>query len=197
MFHAALRVFFILSTVFLCHGARALEAPPQSEPDKGSSAAGLLFGGMGGPIFKAHNMGDGMVYGIGGRGAMSIMGIFLLGGGGFGTIAQGDIKVGSVAEQVSLGYGGLGVGFKIFPSAFIHISSFNMVSIGRIGLLGRGESSHCFVFEPELNAEFTLVSFLRFGLGATYRYVIAKSISVSSNDLSGFGGQAYIEFGWL
>ena len=183
----------ILALFFVTHVFA--DEPSSSRADRSEDSG--IFGGMGGPIFKMNNMGDGLAYSIGGRGAMSLMGIFLFGAGGLGQIAHGDITVGDKKEKVSLGYGGLGLGFKLFPSAIVHISRFNMFNIGRISLEGRGESSTCFVIEPELNAEFSIISFLRFGIGANYRYIIAKGISLPSKDLSGFGGQVYVEFGWL
>lgn len=165
---------------------------------KGGSGGGLFeFGGMGGPLFKMTNMGNGFLFETGGRGGMSISSIFLLGGGGFGTVGQTSVALQGVDEQVSLGYGGLGFGFKIFPSAFIHISNFNLFGMGRLGLSGHKESSTIYVIEPELNVEFSLISFLRLGFGATYRYIFARGLSVPSSELSGFGGQLYFEFGWL
>lgn len=157
----------------------------------------INFGGFGGPVFKINQLGDGILFGMGGRGGMTVASIFTIGGAGYGTLGQSSVSLNGTSQTVSLGYGGLGLGFKIFPSFFIHVSNFTTLGMGRIALSESGESSTCFVIEPELNAEFTLASFLRAGLGVTYRFLFAKGITPSWKELSGLGGQIYIEFGWL
>lgn len=194
----SLFIKLIGACLFFMSNIGLAESHSSESPRDCKTGGGLFeFGGMGGPLFKMSNMGNGFLFETGGRGGMSIGSIFILGGGGFGTIGQTSIDLGGKDEHVSLGYGGVGFGFKIFPSAFIHISNFNMFGMGRLGLSGHNESSTIYVIEPELNAEFSLISFLRLGLGVTYRYIIARSSVIQSSELSGFGGQLYLEFGWL
>lgn len=186
-------IFFSLA-IF---GEQGNQETPQPQAPPPATSSGIEFGGLGGPIFKVDHFGNGFLFAVGGRGAMTIASMFMLGGGGYGVISQTGVDLGGKSEKVSLGYGGLGFGFKLFPSAMVHLSNFNTFGIGRISLAGRNESSMCYTIEPELNAEFTFISFLRAGIGLSYRFLFANNISLPSKDLWGVNGQVYIEFGWL
>lgn len=186
----------IFISIVMLHQIVSAENPPQSCPKSGGGGI-FEFGGLGGPLFRVQNMGTGFLFEMGGRGGLTIANLFMLGGGGYGVVGHTGLSLNDKDEKISLGYGGVGFGFKIFPSAFIHISNFNMFGMGRLGLLNSQQSGTVYTIEPELDVEFSFISFLRLGLGASYRYMIAPSLSVPSSQLSGFGGQIYFEFGWL
>jgi hypothetical protein len=155
------------------------------------------FGGVGGPVLKISQFGSGVLTIFGGRGGMTIAQVFMIGGGGYATITQSNLEIGGSSELVNLGYGLLGFGLKLFPSSIIQLSNFNNFGFGTINLFKHNEKSFCFIIEPELNLELSLSPFFRLGLGASYRVMFAKDLSLHSRDLHGFGGQFYLEFGWV
>jgi len=149
-----------------------------------------------GPTFKINGCGDGVLATLGGRVNASI-GYFLFGLGGYGAVAQSDIKFSNTAERVSYSYGGLGVGVRLFPKSFIHITNYNTFGVGLLSLKSRRESGIAYNIDPELNIELDIFSLARLGTGISYRFILTNKVSVPQRELSGLGWQFYVEFGQL
>ena len=157
----------------------------------------FTFGGLGGPIIKFSQLGNGVITTIGGRGLFTINRLISIGGGGYGMVAQSQLTLGG-EEIVKFGYGGPGIGLKLFAHKLIHIDFFNLFGFGGMQLKNSNKKGALFIIEPELNAELNLTKFWKLGLGASYRFAIAgKALEMDSTALFGFGGQVYCQFGWI
>lgn len=158
----------------------------------------FAFGGLGGPILKVSQLGNGVITTIGGRGLFTIDRLISIGAGGYGTVAQSQLALSGQEEIVKFGYGGPGIGFKLFAHKLIHIDFFNLFGFGGMQLKNSGKKGGLFIIEPELNAELNLTKYWKLGLGASYRFAIAsKKLEIDSTALFGVGGQIYCQFGWL
>lgn len=158
----------------------------------------FTFGGLGGPIIKFSQLGNGVITTIGGRGLFTINRLISIGGGGYGMVAQSQLTLGGQEEIVKFGYGGPGIGLKLFAHKLFHIDFFNLFGFGGMQLKNSNKKGALFIIEPELNAELNLTKFWKLGLGASYRFAIAgKAIEMDSTALFGFGGQVYCQFGWI
>lgn len=134
---------------------------------------------------------------LGGRINATLFNMFLLGIGGHGLIAHSKLEIDKTPEDVSYYYGALGLGIRLFPGSFIHLTNYNSFGLGSLNLKGRGKQGLVYSIEPELNLEIDFLSLLRVGAGLSYRFMFPKDINVPSSSLIGIGGQVFVEFGWL
>lgn len=174
--------------------------PTHANDDNGndqSSSSSSSFGGTVGPIVKVSKWGSGVVTTLGGRVTGNLWNFLILGIEGHGAIAQSKLDLGGRDEKISYYYGAVGAGIRLFPGSFFHLTNYNSFGVGKLSLNNRGESGLVFNIEPELNAEIDLFSIMRIGAGVSYRMPFAKDINLPKSDLFGFGGQVYLEFGWL
>ncbi len=171
----------------------------ENEREEKESSGSSSFGGTIGPIVKVSQLGDGVLTTVGGRLNGTLFSMFILGIEGQAAVKNSDLKIGGIAENnVSYYYGGLGLGVRLFPGSFIHLTNYNSFGLGKMNLKGRGASGLVYSIEPELNAEIDLFSLMRIGAGLSYRFLFGNSLSLpKKSDLFGFGGQVYLEFGWL
>jgi hypothetical protein len=158
----------------------------------------VKIGGFGSPILKMSQLGNGVTTLVGARGAMIINRFFTFGAAGYGLVAQTKLSVANRTEQVGFGYGGPGVGLKLFADKIIHVDIFNLFGFGNFSFHESNRRGSVFIIEPELSAELNLFRFMQLGVGASYRFAFASSaLPVKSSDLFGFGGQAYLQFSWF
>lgn len=175
------------------------ERPRERDRDYESSDSSSGFGGTIGPVVKIAKLGDGVLTTIGGRINATLFNMLILGLNGQWAVTHSKLAIAGTAEDVSYYSGGLGLGFRLFPDSFFHLTNYNSFDIGKLNLKGRGQSSLAYSIEPELNAEVDLFSLMRIGAGVSYRLLFTgKDITLpKKSDLFGFGGQVYLEFGWL
>lgn len=184
-------------TTMLFLACLSAQASADTNPQPKVSSSKSPFGGTIGPIVKFGQLGTGVMTTLGGRVNATLFNMFLLGLGGHCAVAQSKLEIAGTAEEISYYYGALGVGVRFFPSSFIHLTSYNSFGLGNLNLKNRAEKGLAYSIEPELNLEVDLFSLFRVGAGASYRFMFSDSIKVPSSALSGFGGQVFVEFGWL
>lgn len=182
----------------ICLASISAYAAQEENKHAQESSDSRSFGGTIGPVFQLSKFGDGTIATLGGRINATLFNMFLLGIGGHGAIAQSNLNIEGTAENdLSYYYGGLGLGVRFFPDSFIHLTSYNTFGIGHLNLKGRGQSGLAYSIEPELNVEMDFLSLIRVGAGLSYRWMFSNDVKVPSSSLSGFGGQLFVEFGWL
>ncbi len=169
-----------------------------TDDQQNSAVSGSNFGGTFGPVFKMSQFGSGLIGTLGARVNATLFKMLLLGISGHGKIFQSKLDIdGKSEDNLSYYYGGLGLGVRLFPASFIHLTNYNTFGIGRLNLPGQNARGLVYSIEPELNVELDFLIFFRVGAGVSYRWMFSKDINVPSSQMSGFGGQLYVEFGWL
>lgn len=162
-------------------------------------------GGYGGPVVKFGkiNGSDGIF--VGGQGGWIINHCFIIGGGGYGL--ANDIKVGQnnfgKDEYLEFGYGGLILEYVLSSRKLIHFSVHNLIGAGGVGYVDKRfnddediDGDAFFVMEPGANLMLNIHNNVRFGIGATYRYVNGVDYkALTDSDLSDFTVQILFKFG--
>jgi hypothetical protein len=129
----------------------------------------------------------------GGRGAVTIHNRFTIGGGGW-TMAK-SVELESTTQGVynffKFGYGGLELGYIIYPGKKILLGTNLMTALG-IGFkefVPKYKSQEFKFFpllEPSLYTQISIGKLFRLDIGVKYRYVTKKNISyITSEKLSG------------
>ena len=193
-----LGLLFAVSAPFMW--AEDMPRQNQSSPPKTlfGDAKELRRGWYGAPVVKVIQIGSGVGTLIGGRGAIIFNRMVSVGGAGYGLVAHSNLTVAGNDSGISMGYGGPGVGVKLFADEVAHIDMFNLFGFGRLSFKDKSKSGAIFIIEPEVNAEFNLLPFLQLGLGVHYRFTFSGTkLAVKSTDLFGFGGQIYVQFSKL
>jgi len=174
----------------------------------------LSYGGFGGPVVKyVYVHGEPGVL-IGGRGGWIINHSVVIGGGAYGL--ANDIKAdvppfvdesGNIYNTfINFGYGGLELEYIMQSDQLLHFSVSTLIGGGEVGYRyklpgadGDGWDSNkdaFFIFEPSLNTELNVVSFMRVGLGVSYRFISGVNLDDPQNkDLAGPSGILTFKFG--
>jgi hypothetical protein len=178
-------ILLFLMLFFTCLGVQSSRHDPENYELKFSL----------GPIFKINKMGTGYLNSLGGRFNMAF-GYLVVGVGGYGAVAQNDIKINGLSEKIAYSYGALAVGLRLFPDSLIHLTSYNTFGVGRLDLKNSSQGGLAYSIEPELNLELDLFSLLRLGTGVAYRFLFSRHV-INSSSLFGVGGHVYVEVGRL
>lgn len=164
---------------------------------------GITSGGMGGPVVKVSSVAGTASLFVGGRGGWVINRKFVLGGGGYG-LSNENIRatdLGDGRARLSMGYGGLELGYMHDVSRLVHWSTHLLIGAGNVSwdppaASSDNEEARFFVAEPELQMVVNVTKFLRIGAGASYRIVTGPGLrEVSGKDLSGVAGVLVFKFG--
>ena len=156
----------------------------------------LLVGGSMGALFN-----DNIMLGFGGYGITS-------------TVEFTGVNTQGVPNQpVYLygGYGGLILGYKLFPNEIIHVSFPVLIGAGGFDVSDAEsndlntiyenhtvDNSAAFVVEPAVEAEINVTKFFRIAIGGSYRLVQGTNFPISNlsdNDLSNWSGHMSLKFG--
>jgi hypothetical protein len=175
-------------------------------------------GGFGGPVIKVASIDGQTGVLFGGRGGWVINRTFVLGGGGYGytdnmwhLYDNGPTK----DTGVTFGYGGLELEYLINSNSIVHGVVQTHIGAGGFAVIEREQDSQgntydwdgrtlysvaTFVFEPSVNVEVNILSWLRLGVGAGYRFVTGIDATIGgkrydNSTVSGFFGQGIIKFG--
>ncbi|HZW39023.1 MAG: hypothetical protein ACM3O3_11340 [Syntrophothermus sp.] len=177
-------------------------------------------GGFGGPSVKVTNINNKFAVLAGAYGGWLINHQYFIGGGGFGLVTPQKADA-VVSRMINFGndtyfqfaYGGLMLGYTGQPEKLFHYSAML--------LIGGGESSYSkknmfhishsdgynydedllirdefFVLEPTIHGELNVASFMKVGLGFSYRIVAGNNLlDVSNSDLSGPSAVLDLKFG--
>jgi len=181
-----------MSRVLICVLAFLVSLSAQSNNSNNDDRFPFAFSA--GPIIKINGMGDGVLATLGGR-INGSYGYFVFGLGGFGVVGQSNLKLSTMAENVSYSYGGLGLGVRLFPRSFIHITNYNTFGLGKLDLKNRSEGGLAYSIEPEINLEVDIFSLCRIGTGISYRWLFSDKVTPPAKELRGLGWQFFVEFG--
>jgi hypothetical protein len=170
----------------------------------------LAHGGFGAPHVKVTPVSGQAGLLVGGRGAWVIGHSLTLGGGGYGLATHVDAPEaarGSLADaSISLGYGGVRIGYIFFPQEMVHFSTGLLIGGGGVSVLARrnqsdNEAIHTgsvFVLEPEAALEINITRSIRGAIDVSYRYMSDPGIAgLSSTKIGGPAAGATVAFGWF
>jgi len=161
-------------------------------------------GGYGGPVSKVGLVHGNPVLFSGGRGAWIINHKLALGGGSYSMVT--DLKTSEISNNekplfMDLNYGGFEMEYIFNYEKLVHLTVHSMFGGGTLRLLEHNptmtiNNDKIFMVEPSLNIDVNINSWVRIGVGASYRYSIGLDIAgMSSSDINGFSGLITFKFG--
>ena len=184
----------------------------QNDSDEAKSifSGGSEIKGFGAFEMKLTPIADKTSLFIGAKGGVNVNKYFMLGLAGYGLASGTDIPGEIPPKDLRLngGYGGLLVGFNIFPREVVHLSIPIVFGAGKMYLTdptffsGNSDSDYTIenssfmVVEPGANLVFNVTSFFRLGMGASYRYVQGLSLTnLTDEQLLGWAINLNLKFG--
>jgi hypothetical protein len=147
---------------------------------------------------------------LGATGGVTVNKFLLFGVGGYGISTKASIQGTNPNKPLRLygGYGGVLLGFNIFPRKVIHLSFPVLIGAGNIYLEDESffsngydesfvvEKSTFFVAEPGALIEVNITNFFHLGIGVSYRYIDGLNMeNLSSEDLTNWSGNLVFKFG--
>jgi len=150
-------------------------------------------GGYGGPVVKLSGVNNEFVVFMGGRGGWIINHAFIVGGGGYGLVTD----VYANGNKLSLGYGGLELGYVIMSDSLVHFTAHTLFGFGGVSFENDPASAdEVLVIEPEATVVVNITEFFRIAAGVSYRFVTGVATAgVSDASLSGLSGMIVFKFG--
>ncbi|MBK7186435.1 MAG: hypothetical protein IPH85_11045 [Ignavibacteria bacterium] len=175
-------------------------------------AGEIHSGGFGALVVKVGAIDGETAVLFGGRGGWVINRTFVIGGGGYGYTDMMHHTQNTVADTgVSFGYGGLELEYLIASSNVVHATIMTLIGGGGLAVMRRSQygpdndfntlySTSCFVFEPAVNIEVNILTWLRLGVGGGYRFVtgidaVVGNKTYDNSTVSGLFGVATMKFG--
>lgn len=188
------------------------ENKPESKQETLISSENMTLGVYGGPEFKFTNINGELGFMSGGRGGLVIGKVFTIGGGGYGLSTNHKLKLINNLNQpqeynIDAGWGGLFIEFVNKPNDLIHFSVNSLIGGGKASLTEQRffsnewddydfDRSSFFVFEPGVNVEFNIATFLRLSMGGSYRIVAGLNMKgLENSDLGGYSANVMLKFG--
>ncbi len=187
---------------------------PLSVFAQNSGGANAIFSGnsdlkgFGSYEMKLTQIADATSLFIGASGGVTVNKTFMFGIAGYGLAASPDIESINSNYRLNGGYGGLLLGFNIFPREVVHLSFPIVIGVGSMYLTdpyffsGTSDSdltiekSGFMVIEPGANLEFNVTRFFHLGMGASYRYVQGLSMnSLTDEQLLGWAINLNLKIG--
>jgi hypothetical protein len=166
-----------------------------AESDDAAKTTDSGNGGYGAPELKITHLAGSPALLMGSQGGWIAKHHFTLGGGGYGLVS--DVTSKGVEKPISLGYGGLRLGFILGEKD----DRFHFGAAALFGAAGMGvgdTSTTAWVMEPEVNADVSAVRWLRVGVSAGYRFMMASSnndANLTFAQMSGFSAGIQFKFG--
>jgi hypothetical protein len=166
----------------------------------------IEHGGYGGPVVKFTSINNKFGVLVGGHGGWIINHSLVIGGGGYGLVNDVDANsLGPLGEKyVEFGYGGFEIEWIINSDKLIHFSIHTLIGGGGVTFRNEGEDithhnkngDNFFVLEPGATLDLNVTPWLRFSVGAGYRFVSGVDSPVSTNeDLSAPAAVVMLRFG--
>ncbi len=204
----AVLLFFIIALSTLTFG--------QSKDEIQTLVSGdFHLSGFGAPELKISRMNDDLAVMIGGRGGMIFNHQLVLGGGGYGLV--NDVPVAITPDStryLNFGYGGFFLGYIMAPNKLIHLDFNTLIAAGGLGFRDAvfrdwddewdeyedfdvdAHTDAVLVLEPTLNLILNLTTWMRLGVGASYRYVYGlDNPYIGDLDMSGGSLTFSLKFG--
>jgi hypothetical protein len=186
----------------------SLESPESDRPDtlSGGKSFGFRRHMYIAPALGATSLNGHAAYNIGLRAAYLFNDNFALGLAGYAMGwdgSNGDNRFLNDNRQLSGGYGGVLIEYRLLPQYVLH-GVFD-TTLGGGAICTRStrdddcEDGRGFAFvEPTANLELNVTEYMRVTLGGGYRFAFASERDgISGSDLSGFVGRSNLEFGWF
>jgi hypothetical protein len=150
-------------------------------------------GGYGGPVVKLSAVNSEFAVFMGGRGGWIINHAFIVGGGGYGLAT--DVYVNG--KKLSLGYGGLELGYVFLSDSLVHFTAHSLLGFGGVSFQNDpARADEVIVIEPEATVVVNITEFFRLAAGVSYRIVTGVTTAgVSDASLSGLTGMLVFKFG--
>lgn len=191
----------------LCVCSLLLAAPlgaQEQEEQETLVGGGIESGGFGGVVAKITVLNDRMCVMTGAWGAWLINHQLALGGGWYNLVSAQTLPD---SINMDMEYSGFTAEYIFMPSSLIHYSAqvtigggsldFSRVRVGSVGNNGIVDDVF-FIVEPGVNVEMNVASFMRFQIGASYRFVSGidnNSFGVTNADISGPALNFMVRFG--
>ncbi len=188
-------------------GAQSPTTPARSA-DQVLVGSRITSGGYGGPAVRFTRLSGDFAVLAGGRGGWIINRHFVLGGAGFGNGATGvatGFRLPSGREAgLTLGYGGVDLGWVSQPMRLVHLTVATLIGGGGVGYRNRdqdendrvGGTDRFLVLEPQAALELNVAPHVRIEAGASYRWTDgARLATVGDADLRGVAGTLTFKFG--
>lgn len=154
----------------------------------------VITGGAGGPVVQRQFFEDDSVTLAGGHGGLLIRDTLMIGGGGYiGLPSQSE-------EQRKLGYGGLRLELFLFRGRQVNASASLLSGVGGMDYeteSGEKQSASFAAFEPSLNLNVRVTSFLTLSPGVRYLHAFPFSGGDSAPLPEGFAAALSLRFGRL
>jgi len=147
---------------------------------------------------------------VGASGGVTINKFFILGISGYGIATNVEIYGWDVNRPLRLygGYGGMLLGFNIFPREIVHFTFPVVVGGGHVYLVDPNyfsntsdrdyslEQSSFMIVEPGANLEFNVTRFFRLAMGVSYRFVNGLNFAnMADEELNDWSANLELKFG--
>jgi hypothetical protein len=168
----------------------------------------IEHGGYGGPVVKFSSVNGKLGVLVGGHGGWIINHTLVLGGGGYGLV--NDVAANTLGplneEYVDFSYGGFEVEWVMNSDKLVHFSVHALIGGGGVQYRNEGEdityhnknNDGFFVLEPGATLDLNMTTWMRFSVGASYRYVNgvdSNSNVTSDQDLTAPSVMLMLRFG--
>jgi hypothetical protein len=168
----------------------------------------IEHGGYGGPVVKFSSVNGEFGVLVGGHGGWIINHTLVLGGGGYGLV--NNVKANTLGplneEFLDFGYGGFEVEWVMNSDKLVHFSIHTLIGGGGVQYRTEGQdityrdsyNDGFLVLEPGATLDLNLTTWMRFSIGASYRYVNgvdSNSNVTSDQDLTGPSAMLMVRFG--
>lgn len=163
-------------------------------------------GGYGGPVVKFSQVNGKFGVLVGGHGGWIINHTLVIGGGGYGL--TNDVEANALGpsnkKYIDFGYGGFEVEWVMNSDKLVHFSVHTLIGGGSVAYQREDSTDRAedldgfFVLEPGVTLDLNVTTWMRFSVGASYRYIngVDSNLKLSSNkDLSGLSAMVMLRFG--
>jgi hypothetical protein len=111
----------------------------------------------------------------------------------------------SALSSLTLGYGGVRVGYIVAPHDLIHVVASVLVGAGSVQVgehMGSDtrtyRSASMFALEPDVALEMNIAHWIRAGIDGSYRYMPDSGIpGLSASKIGGPAAGVLVAFGWF
>jgi len=182
-----------------------IQAQEKQENDEFQSLFGnnkIVYGGYGGPQIGFSKFDNRNIILVGGHGGVVINHFLVIGGAGSGIVNMLKYNNINGTDNAYLvgGYGGMYLNFIAYPLKVVHVSFPMLIGAGGMEFVKDINQPHenitntidndvFFVFEPGVEIELNVLKFMRFGIGAKYRW--APNLNLINTSSDPFNGISY------
>ena len=196
-------------TLLLCCLLMTTPVWAQDDPGETVTPPASGNGGFGGPVLKVTEIDDKFGLLIGGRGGWVFNHVFVVGGGLYSLLRDVEIEDSGFERDLEFAYGGLELELIIVPRQRLHLSIQTLLGFGgltdrtqRFDRFGQfdsrfnGPDDSFLISEQGLNLVWNMKTYMRIGLGGSYRFIRGVELAgLSNSDLRGPSAVLSVKFG--